>query len=255
MLSAIVFGQAKRPARHHSRRSRRDQYSAQDFPHAPLEDPAAQERLPSTTQNGFRANTAPTGPVQNLTGLKFSAGGQTLPGCRDLKDGWTLHVEVPAGQTEVTADLDFVSPGGEGIYTSGGSATEKMTVINLEHARPLPGRLQIRRPYLHREPETSRTDGSSAPPCRSQTRTAAAFSLPPISLTLLVDSPVITGQYMKVVPLNPGKTPSVEMDIASDSAAALEAPPEVWEQYKNLVTQATNPSELSTIATITLCSV
>jgi predicted metalloprotease with PDZ domain len=54
-----------------------------------------------------------------------------------------------------------------------------------------------------------------------------------------VDSPVITGQYMKVVPLNPGKTPSVEMDIASDSAAALEAPPEVWEQYKNLVTQAT----------------
>ena len=54
---------------------------------------------------------------------------------------------------------------------------------------------------------------------------------------MLVDGPVITGQYLKVVPLNPGQTPPVEMDIAADSAAALEAPAEVWEHYKNLVTQ------------------
>ena len=59
----------------------------------------------------------------------------------------------------------------------------------------------------------------------------------PVSLTMLVDGPVITGQYLKVVPLNPGQTPPVEMDIAADSAAALEAPAEVWEHYKNLVTQ------------------
>ena len=55
---------------------------------------------------------------------------------------------------------------------------------------------------------------------------------------MLVDGPVITGQYLKVVPLNPGQTPPVEMDIAADSAAALDAPAEVWEHYKNLVTQA-----------------
>ena len=42
---------------------------------------------------------------------------------------------------------------------------------------------------------------------------------------------------MKVVPLNPGQTPPVELDVAADSAAALDAPPEVWEQYKNLVKQ------------------
>ena len=54
---------------------------------------------------------------------------------------------------------------------------------------------------------------------------------------MLVDGPVITGEYLKVVPLNPGQTPPVEMDIAADSAAALDAPAEVWEHYKNLVTQ------------------
>ena len=59
----------------------------------------------------------------------------------------------------------------------------------------------------------------------------------PVSLTMLVDGPVITGQYLKVVPLNPGQTPPVEMDVAADSAAALDAPAEVWEHYKNLVKQ------------------
>jgi len=60
----------------------------------------------------------------------------------------------------------------------------------------------------------------------------------PVSLTMLIDAPVITGQYLKVVPLNPGQTPPVEMDIAADSAAALDPPADVWEHYKNLVTQA-----------------
>ena len=59
----------------------------------------------------------------------------------------------------------------------------------------------------------------------------------PVSLTMLVDGPVITGQYLKVVPLNSGQTPPVEMDVAADSAAALEAPAEFWEHYRNLVAQ------------------
>jgi predicted metalloprotease with PDZ domain len=55
---------------------------------------------------------------------------------------------------------------------------------------------------------------------------------------MLVDGPVIIGQYLKVVPLNPGQTPPVELDFAADSAAALDPPAEVWEHYKNLVAQA-----------------
>ena len=54
---------------------------------------------------------------------------------------------------------------------------------------------------------------------------------------MLVDGPVITGEYLKVVPLNSGQTPPAEIDVAADSAAALEAPAEVWEHYRNLVAQ------------------
>src|SRR5215813_1611341 len=72
----------------------------------------------------------PTGPIQDLAGLKFTANGQTLTWRRDLEDGWTFHVEVPAGVTSVEANLDFISPaGGEAMYTAGASATDKLTIL------------------------------------------------------------------------------------------------------------------------------
>src|SRR5690348_10417576 len=61
----------------------------------------------------------------------------------------------------------------------------------------------------------------------------------PVSLYTLVDSPVIAGEYLKVVPLTTaGEYPPQEMDIAADSAAALDAPAEVCQQYRNLAAQA-----------------
>src|SRR5271170_2526903 len=39
----------------------------------------------------------PDGPIGNLTGLKFTANGKTIPWQRDLLDNFTFHIEVPAG--------------------------------------------------------------------------------------------------------------------------------------------------------------
>jgi predicted metalloprotease with PDZ domain len=65
---------------------------------------------------------------------------------------------------------------------------------------------------------------------------ATQITFQPASLTTLVDSPVITGEFLKVVKL--ADDPLTEMDIAADSAAALAPPQEVWDHYKNLVEQA-----------------
>ena len=59
-----------------------------------------------------------------------------------------------------------------------------------------------------------------------------------MSLTMLVDGPVLAGEYLKVVPLTAAENPPAELDVAADSAAALDAPAEVWEHYRNLVKQA-----------------
>ena len=180
----------------------------------------------------------PTGPVQDLAGLKFSAGGKSLAWRRDLLDGWTFHVEVPAGVSSVEASLDFISPAGseEGIYTGGATATDRLAVVNWNAMLLYPeGWTSDDLTYTAslRLPANWKFGTSLA--VTSQTEGEIKFA--PVSLTMLVDGPVIIGEYLKVVPLNPGQTPPAEMDIAADSAAALDAPPEVWEHYKNLIAQ------------------
>src|SRR5271168_2432959 len=64
----------------------------------------------------------PDGPIANLTGLKFEAGGKTIPWQRDLLDVFTFHVNVPAGVTQLHAAYDY-------IESPGFSATDKLVVL------------------------------------------------------------------------------------------------------------------------------
>ena len=65
------------------------------------------------------------------------------------------------------------------------------------------------------------------------------YQFKPASLYTLVDSPVIMGEYMKVLSLaNPVGTPAVEMDIAADSNAALQFLPGVADHLKQLPMEA-----------------
>jgi predicted metalloprotease with PDZ domain len=179
----------------------------------------------------------PTGPIQDLAGLKFSADGKSLTWRRDLLDGWTFHVEVPAGVSSIEASLDFISPAGsEGIYTGGATATDRLAVLNWNAMVLYPAGWtsdELTYNASLRLPANWKFGTSLAVASQS----GADIKFAPVSLTMLVDGPVITGEYLKIVPLNPGQTPPVELDVAADSAAALEAPAEVWEHYKNLVTQ------------------
>ncbi len=207
--------------------------------HARMAIPAKPGTLTLCYPKWIPGEHGPTGPIQDLAGLKFATtSGQTLSWRRDLLDGWTFHVEVPAGTSSVEALLDFISPvGSEGIYTGGATATDRMAVLNWNAVLLYPeGWTSDELTYdaSLRLPEGWKF-GTSLP-VASHSDDEIKFA--PVSLTMLVDGPVITGQYLKVVPLNPGQTPPVEMDIAADSAAALDPPADVWEHFKNLVTQA-----------------
>jgi predicted metalloprotease with PDZ domain len=58
-----------------------------------------------------------------------------------------------------------------------------------------------------------------------------------VSLTTLVDSPVIAGEYFRVVPLDTSSRP-VEVDLVADSAASLEASADLTQKWKRLVQEA-----------------
>src|SRR6202046_787021 len=99
--------------------------------HASLKIPAAPGDLTLYYPKWIPGEHAPDGPLIDLAGLKFFAGGKTLKWRRDLLDAFTLHVEVPSGESEVSAELDFLSPATfEGGFSAGSSATDKLAVIS-----------------------------------------------------------------------------------------------------------------------------
>jgi predicted metalloprotease with PDZ domain len=204
--------------------------------HATYKIPATPGTLTLYYPKWIPGEHAPDGPVVDLAGLKFSANGKTLKWRRDTLDGFTINVEVPAGATEVDGELDFLSPATfEGGFSAGSSATDKLAVISWNQV--------LLYPKGWKSDDINFTASLKIPdgwkfgtplPIASQSGNEIHFS--PVSLTTLVDSPVITGEFLKVVPL--AADPVTEMDIAADSAAALDAPQEVWDHYKNLVEQA-----------------
>src|SRR5258708_24008557 len=67
---------------------------------------------------------------------------------------------------------------------------------------------------------------------------APRVCLPRFFLYMWFIPPIFAGGFKKAVPHKGEQPPPAEMDIAADSAAALNAPPEVWEHYRNLEAQA-----------------
>ncbi len=204
--------------------------------HASLKIPASPGDLTLYYPKWIPGEHAPDGPVVDLAGLKFSAGGKALKWRRDLLDGFTLHVDVPAGTNEISAELDFLSPATfEGGFSAGSSATDKLAIISWNQLLLYPKGWKsddINYSASLKLPEGWKF--GTPLPVTSQNGNEIKFAT--VSLTTLVDSPVITGEFLKVVPL--AQDPLTEMDIAADSAAALNPPQEVWDHYKNLVEQA-----------------
>jgi len=205
--------------------------------HAQLTIPATPGTLTLYYPKWIPGEHGPTGPIQDLAGLKFTANGQTLKWRRDLLDGWTLHVEVPAGVSSVNASLDFISPTGqdEGIFTGGESATDKMTVLSWNTVLLYPAGWAT--DDLTYNASLRLPEGwKFGTPLPLASQFGAVLNFNPVSLTMLVDSPVIAGQYLRVVPLS--ENPRQEMDIAADSPGDLAAPQNVLDHYKTLTDQA-----------------
>jgi predicted metalloprotease with PDZ domain len=204
--------------------------------HAKLAIPAKPGDLVLYYPKWIPGEHGPTGPIQELAGLKFYANGQELKWRRDLLDGWTLHVQVPAGVTTVDTSLDFLAPAGEeGLYTGGPSATNKMAVLSWNTMLLYPAGWSS--DELNYQASVKLREGwKFGTPLPVDSQSGSEIKFKTVSLTTLVDSPIITGEFLRVVPL--ADNPRQEMDIAADSAAALDAPQDVLDRYKSLTDQA-----------------
>jgi predicted metalloprotease with PDZ domain len=173
----------------------------------------------------------PEGPIANLTGLKFEADGHTIPWQRDLLDVFTFHLEIPHGISHLNVDFDYIEPDGV-------SATDKLLVLEWNEVVLYPAEMPAEK--LIYEANLVMPDGwkfGTALPVENAARNQVSFK--PISLDLLVDSPVIIGEFYRSIDLTPpGEPIHHEIDIAADSADALNMSSENQKEMTNLVAES-----------------
>ncbi len=173
----------------------------------------------------------PNGPISSLTGLKFEGGGKTIPWKRDLLDVFTFHVDIPAGVSHLDAQYDFIEP-------EGYSATDKLMVLEWNDVVLYPAGTPAEQ--LSYEARLIMPEGwkfGTPLPAANQSGNQVTFK--PISLDLLVDSPVIAGEFYRAIDLTPpGEPIHHEIDMVADSEAALAMSPEIQKAMTNLVAES-----------------
>jgi predicted metalloprotease with PDZ domain len=208
--------------------------------HARMTIPAKPGPLTLLYPKWIPGEHGPSGPIADLAGLTITASGKPVPWRRDLTDMFTFRCDVPAGASAVEVALDYLSPATAEGFSAGASATAQMTVVSwnqilLYPAGPRADDLLFEA-SLRLPPGWQL--GTALPVAAAERETPGTIRFKPVSLMALVDSPVIAGAMFRVVPLNPGSSPSHEIDIAADSAAALEMSPERAAAYSRLVDEA-----------------
>jgi len=204
--------------------------------HSKLTIPVAPGALTLAYPKWIPGEHGPTGPIADLAGLRFSAAGKAVPWKRDPVDLYLFHLDVPAGADTIEAHLDYLSPAETGQFSSGASATANLTVVSWNQLLLYP---------VERKPDeilfaatirlpvgwkwATALEPSPSPP-------AGGVRFAPVSLTTLVDSPVLTGAHFRVVTLTE-EAPAHRIDIAADGEAALAMSPELQGQYRSLVAE------------------
>ena len=204
--------------------------------HARLTIPAAPGALTLLYPKWLPGEHGPTGPIADLAGLTITAGGFPVPWTRDPVEMYAFRCEVPAGAAEIEVSLDYLSPASAGLFSSGSSATEKLAVLSwntvlLYPAGADPDRVlyeaSVRLPAGWSYATSLAREGDASDPVR----------FAPVSLSVLVDSPLLAGSHFRVVPLS---TEGIahRIDIAADSEAALEMNAATQAAYRRLVAES-----------------
>lgn len=212
-------------------------HAAQKILHAQLQIPVQSKgEVVLVYPKWIPGEHGPTGPITDLTGLEFYASGQRVTWRRDLKEMFTFHVAAPPGTNTLEARLDLVMPAPPEGFSSGASATTQLAMLSWNQVVLYPQdqssdnvqvSASLKLPAGWHHGTALPVDGESGQEINFKT----------VSLTTLVDSPVLAGAHFRRVPLTPQESIQHYIDMVSDGDAALEIPPDTVNAYKRLVAE------------------
>src|SRR5215469_1675233 len=203
--------------------------------HAEVDIPVKPGPVSLTTPKWIPGNHRPTGPVDEITGVVFTANGKTLPWRRDDEDLYQFHVTVPAGVTTLHAHLDC-------IVTA--RVSQRLAVLEWEKLMLYPANTPVK--DIPIQPSVTVPAGWGVGTALTPTGSGsypvpAAGSTTQFAVTnveQLEDSPVITGQYFHEFALAPEISPKHYIDVVSDDPKDSNLRPEVLADISNLVREA-----------------
>ncbi|MEP7132712.1 MAG: M61 family peptidase, partial [Acidobacteriota bacterium] len=206
--------------------------------HARLWIPATPGPLTLLYPKWLPGEHGPTGPIADVAGLRITAGGRAIAWTRDPVEMYAFVCEVPGGASEIEVSLDLLSPASAGQFSSGASATSTLAMVSWNQFLVYPrgadadallyaASLKLPAGWSHGTALAEENGGTAA-------GDTVRFS--PVPLTTLVDSPVLAGRFFRTVTLS-DVPPVHRIDMAADSAAALEMNAEILRSLKNLVAE------------------
>ena len=203
--------------------------------HAEVDLPVTAGPLTLITPKWIPGDHRPTGPVDSITGVVFTANGQTLPWRRDDVDLYGFHVTIPPGVTTLHAHLDCI------VLTN---ISQKLAYLEWDKVMLYPANTPVRDIPIQPSvivpagwgigtPLTPIGSGAYPVPVAGSTTHFAVTNV-----EQLEDSPILAGQYFHEFALAPEISPKHYIDVVSDAPEDSNLRPEALAEIANLVREA-----------------
>lgn len=192
--------------------------------HADLQIPCNKGKLSLHYPEWIPGEHSHNGPILQLVGIQLTAGGKPVSWQRDANDLYTIRCQIPDDVSFLDVALDYLSPStviGGGYGNSPNNSDHLFCLLWYS---------------VLLYPETPSTDSitcdaslrlpsgwsyATSLPVRASGNDTVAFEQ--VSLTRLVDSPVMGGDHVRSIPLSEGKEAPVTLDLIGDTPEALQA--------------------------------
>jgi len=204
--------------------------------HAKLNIPAKPGAMTLVFPKWIPGNHRPSGPIAALTGIHMEAAGKPLLWQRDDLDMYAFHVIVPDGINEIEVSLDAItsddSAGGGGPAASSNLLDLNWNAVVLYPQGAASDAVEFAASV---KLPSGWKFGTALMPAQVS---GDEVEFAPVSLTTLIDSPLIAGEYYRRIELTTASSaPAHVMDLVADSEADLAMTPQDLAAYKKLVAE------------------
>lgn len=170
----------------------------------------------------------PTGPLNDLAGLRISANGSALDWRRDPIDPYAFHLNVPAGTDSIDVAFDVLMNAPDDTV-----ATHSVAILNWNRALLYQDGIDSHDYYV--EPSIVLPDGwQYATALRAGRTNGNRVDFALTALNELVDSPLDTGRYVRKWELSREGSVFVELDAFADYPEDLEIPDSLLRAYQRV---------------------